>query len=103
MKLLLLRQHKSRANSDGEVTRDIWQVTSLPRGTWLLPSLGSQVEGTGGRWIPELWGVQGDVAAALPLLPPALGASNPPEGLQPLTKWGINHLIKSPQLKRRRH
>lgn len=68
-----------------------------------MPSLGSQVEVTGVCWIPELWAVQGDVAAALPLLPPALGASNPPEGLQPLTKRGINHLIKSPQLKRCRH
>lgn len=47
-------------------------------------------------------GALGDTAGALPLLQPQAdrwGLQNPQEGLQPLTKQGLNYLIKSPQLK----
>lgn len=56
VKSLLLKQSKSGKKEDGdvsgssgaeEVAWDAWQVASLHRETWLIPSLGSRVEITG--------------------------------------------------------
>lgn len=115
MKSLLLEQSKSRASGQGdgtgssgteEVAWDAWHVPSLHRETWLFPSLGSPVKTTWSRRSLERWGLPGDVAGGPPLLPPRAdrcGPQNPHEGLQPLTKRGLNYLIKAPQLKRCRH
>lgn len=106
MKLLLLRQHKSRAVMGmGHRGGDKGHLASH------IPSQGDVAAPTaalsgGGKWElldPGALGCAGGHGRSSPPSPPAPGAPNPPEGLQPLTKRGINHLIKPPQLKRCRH